>query len=78
MAVAVKNMSVAVGPGATQFAVIPVLLSSFANVFVIVSIAAFDAVYVAIFGFNKPTNELDSNIILPTSLFYLVCGLFAT
>jgi hypothetical protein len=56
---------VAIGPGATQFAVIPVPLSSFASIFVIVSTAAFDAVYVAEFGLNAPTDELDNNMILP-------------
>ncbi|KAL5767928.1 hypothetical protein ACOSQ2_014711 [Xanthoceras sorbifolium] len=40
-----KNMSVAIGPGATQFAVIPVPFSSFANTFTIVWTAAFDAAY---------------------------------
>ncbi|KAG2243880.1 hypothetical protein Bca52824_094280 [Brassica carinata] len=34
---------VAMGPGATQFAVIPVPLSSFARILTIVSTAAFDA-----------------------------------
>ncbi|MCI83158.1 hypothetical protein A2U01_0104433, partial [Trifolium medium] len=40
-----KNSSVAVGPGATQFAVIPVPFNSFARIFVIASTPAFDAVY---------------------------------
>lgn len=40
-------------------------LSSFANIYAIVSTAAFDAVYTPKFGFNESTNDVDSTMILP-------------
>uniref|UniRef100_A0A2P2JUH4 Uncharacterized protein n=1 Tax=Rhizophora mucronata TaxID=61149 RepID=A0A2P2JUH4_RHIMU len=66
-------MSVAIGPGATQFAVMLVPFSSFASIFVIASTAAFVAVYVgATFGLRELASTDDSIMILPPPPLFIL------
>ncbi|KVH90593.1 hypothetical protein Ccrd_007361 [Cynara cardunculus var. scolymus] len=60
-----SNISVAIGPGATQFAVILVPFSSFARIFTIVSTAALDAAYPPNPGVRATTIDDVRQIILP-------------
>ncbi|CAA6667152.1 unnamed protein product [Spirodela intermedia] len=58
-------MSVSVGPGATQLAVMPVPASSFASTVTIASTAALDPTYAANPGFRCATIEEVTAIIRP-------------
>ncbi|KAL0911041.1 hypothetical protein M5K25_019144 [Dendrobium thyrsiflorum] len=60
-----KNISVATGPGATQFAVTFVPLSSFDKILTNASTAAFDVVYAPYPGRFIATSDVVSATILP-------------